>query len=224
MDKILKEKNRRNERVLTTYRLSQKQKRTWRPRLIAHYGHVCYYCKGQFLEVIHTMQGMANPLSEEWDHLNNREYDNRVENLVLAHKVCNSKKKYNERMREDAMTQLRDNEIHGISEFNQVEVSQDPKELEDEKNREYNEEIYANTEFAKITQEYVAEKLKTVERIPYKTTIDSITYLAFEKVGHGSQNSIRRIMDMLCSEEGIYYKYRDGGKQWISKTNPMFGK
>lgn len=166
---------------------------------------------------------MTNPLSEEWDHLNNKEYDNRIENVVLAHKVCNSKKKFNQRMREEAMTQLRENEIRGISEF-VVQTKENAETLEDEKNREYNEEIYANTEFAKISQEYIAEKLKTVERIPYKTTLDSVTYLAFQKVGHASQNAIRRQFDMLCSEEGVYYKYRDGGKQWISKTNPMFGK
>ena len=77
---------------MTTYRLGTKQKRMWNPRLDAHYGNVCFYCKTTFLVEQHMIQGMTNPLMMEYDHLNNREYDNRIENIVKSHKQCNSKK------------------------------------------------------------------------------------------------------------------------------------
>lgn len=207
-----------------TYRLTEKQKRSWRPRLIKQYGLVCFYCKAPFVIELHTLQGMQNPLAEEYDHLNDKEYDNRIENTVLSHKMCNSKKRFDPQMKQVAIDQLRENEIHGIKETNQSESTITPEEIEDNKNREYNEEIYANSEFAKITIEFLAKKLKDEKRIPYKTTIDSITYLCFDRLGHASQNSIRRTIDMLTSEEGRYYKFRDGGKQWISKDNPLFSK
>lgn len=209
---------------MATYRLSQKQKRNWRPRLIAHYGHICYYCETPFLMEQHTMNGMQNPLAEEHDHLNDKEYDNRIENVVLAHKMCNSKKRFEPKMKERALEQLRTNEAFGIPELYTVDFQENAVEIEDEKNREYNEEIYSNSEFAKITIEYLATKFKETDKIPFKSTVDSITYLCFERLGHASQNSIRRALDMFTSEEGTYYKFRDGGKQWISRNNPILGK
>ena len=73
---------------LTTYRIGVKQKRIWSPRLDAYYGTVCFYCKDKFIDEQHTIQGMTNPLIMEYDHLNDAEYDNRIENIVKAHKQC----------------------------------------------------------------------------------------------------------------------------------------
>lgn len=209
---------------MTTYRLGTKQKRMWNPRLDAFYGRVCFYCETPFLDEQHMIQGMTNPLLKEYDHANDKEYDNRIENILPCHKMCNSKKRYNQPMKDKALDQLRFNESHGIPEVAQIqELSVDEKE--NENGKDHNDEIYSNIEFMKITEEYLESNLQGDSiKIPLKSTIDSVAMLCFKKVGHGSPTSIRRAIDMLCSDEGNYYKYRDGGKQWISKQNPLLGK
>jgi hypothetical protein len=94
---------------------------------------------------------------------------------------------------------------------------------EESKIRENNEELFSNPEFIKITIEYIEEKLSTVDRIPYKTTCDAIAMRCFNIIGHCSPMTIYRNVGMLVSDEGPLYKWRDGGKQWISKKNPLFG-
>lgn len=206
---------------MTTHRLTQKLKRVYRSRLIKMYGDVCFYCETPFLNVQHVIDGMTNPLSMEHDHLNDKEYDNRIENVVMSHKVCNQSKRLgNQKYILKAVDQLKNNERTGIIGFEPLEPTSDDEAL-----RDYNEEIYDNTEFAKITLEYLVKHLPTnASKIPYKSSIDSITKICFDKVGHCSQNTIKRIMDMYASDEGDYYIYREGGKRWISKTNPLFSK
>ncbi len=195
-------------------------KRVFRAKLIALYGDVCFYCESEFLVCQHVIQGMVNPYAEEYDHFNDLEWDNRIENVCRSHKVCNQRKKHNPLLKKKALEQLKKNERTGVIGFEPLDPTPD-----DEAIREYNEEMYANTEFAKLTTEYLVKHLPTnSSRLPYKSSVDSITMICFDAIGHCSQNTIRRILDMLCSDEGNYYKYREGGKQWISKTNPMFTK
>jgi|APSaa5957512535_1039671.scaffolds.fasta_scaffold61305_2 hypothetical protein len=207
---------------MTTYRIGVKQKRLWLPRLESHYGKICFYCQTPFMNDQHRLAGMTNPYLRELDHLNDAEHDNRIENVVQAHKMCNSKKRYSQPMKDKALEQLRLNESTGIPEINEaLDLSDDQKE--NEKERDSNDEIYSNVEFMKISKEYLESKLQgDTTRLPYKSTLDSIAMRCFKRVGHGSPVSIRRAIDMLCSDEGDYYKYRDGGKQWISRENPLF--
>jgi|SaaInlStandDraft_2_1057019.scaffolds.fasta_scaffold49037_3 hypothetical protein len=209
---------------MTTYRLTVKQKRTWRGRLIAHYGDVCFFCEQPFLVCNHNMHGMVNPLVEEHCHLNDKEYDNRIENIVRGHKMCNTRMKTDSKWKLVALTQLKENERTGMKGYDEVSQEQSMDDAESIKERDYNEEIYASTEFAKITLEYLEVNLQDNARIPYKSTKDSITMIAFKKVGHASQNAIGKKIDMYCSDEGQFYKYREGGKQWISRTNPLLTK
>ncbi len=209
---------------MSTYRLTIKQKRTWRGRLIAHYGDCCFFCKSQFLECQHVIDRMQNPLVEEYCHLNDKEYDNRIENLVRGHKMCNTRMKTDVYWKDVAMTQLRENERTGIKAYAEKDADAQMGEAETVKERDYNEEIYASTEFARITLEYLELNLQDNARLPYKATKDNITMIAFKAVGHASQNAIGKKIDMFCSDEGAFYKYRDGGKQWISKTNPLLTK
>ncbi len=208
---------------MTTYRIGVKQKRIWSPRLDAYYGTVCFYCKDKFIDEQHTIQGMTNPLIMEYDHLNDAEYDNRIENIVKAHKQCNSKKKYDDSMKQLAIEQLRLNEATGIPEVGITEES--PEQKENDLQRNVNDELYSNVEFMKISMEYLESHLQgDCVKLPFKSTLDSIAMICFKRVGHGSPVSIRRAMDMLVSDEGDYYRYRDGGKQWISKQNPLLSK
>jgi len=192
---------------MTTNRLTTKQKRSWRSIIIRHYGHVCFYCKDKFLpEYL--------PFSEEWDHLNCKEWDNRIENVVLAHRECNNKKKYNPDWQILAIEHLEENEKSGVL----------VRECEREKTNHrptppYSEEIYSNAEFTKIAEEYLAEHLAVDERIPYKSTLDTIAYRCYKAVGHGTSKTLRDIVDMLASAEAKYEVVRDGGKRWIQKRN-----
>jgi len=206
-----------------TYRLGTKQKRLWNPRLDNHYGNLCFYCKTEFIEVEHMIQGMTNPLLMEFDHLNDREYDNRIENIVKSHKSCNSKKRYDKTMKDQALEQLRLNESQGIAEAGTIEEI--PEHKENEAQRNERDEIYSNIEFMKISIEYLESNLQgDCIRLPYSSTVDSIAMRCFKQVGHGSPVSIRRTLNMVTSDEGDYYRYREGGKQWISKQNPLLSK
>lgn len=206
-----------------TYRIGIKQKRDWTPRLDAHYGKICFYCETPFLAEQHEVSGMTNPYLKELDHLNDKEFDNRIENVVQAHKMCNSKKRYSQPMKDRALEQLRLNESTGIPMIRIVDET--PEQKENDKERNANDEIYSNVEFMKISMEYLTSNLQgDCVRLPYKSTVDNIAMRCFKMVGHGSPVSIRRAIDMLCSDEGDFYKYRDGGKQWISKENPLLTK
>lgn len=192
---------------MTTNRVTTKQKRNWRSILIRYYGYVCFYCMGIFVpEYL--------PLSEEWDHLNDKEWDNRIENLVFAHRECNNKKKDNSDWQILAKEQLKQNEKSGVlaRECEREKINHRPTTL-------YPEEIYSNAEFIKIAQEYLAENLSVDDRIPYKSTLDAIAMKCFKAVGHGTPKTLRDIIDMLASTEGNYEIMRDGGKRWIQKRN-----
>ncbi len=76
-----------------TTRLTTKQRREYRPLLIKYYGHVCFYCKDEFIDEKHTIDGYKNGYLENYDHLNCIESDNRIENIVFAHVKCNQQKK-----------------------------------------------------------------------------------------------------------------------------------
>lgn len=199
----------------------------WTPALVKFYGKVCYYCESQFIEEQHRCFGYESPYKMVYDHLNDMNDDNRPANIVLAHNICNQRKKRSDQWKLKASIQLKQNEVDGI--IDQLCENENRKNAirdentEDDKNREYNEELFSNPEFMKIAEEYILEKLSVAERIPYKTTRDSIAMKCFKIIGHCSPNTIDRAIDMLVSDEGKLYKFRDGGKQWISKKNPLMG-
>jgi len=63
-------------------------------------------------------------------------------------------------------------------------------------------EIDSNIEFSRITKEFLTDRLKSrkgrppVEKeLDFKVTLNTITYLCRKETGHGSQNTIRRIID-----------------------------
>lgn len=71
---------------MTTKQLTMTRKVKWISYLINRDGKECFYCEQRFIE--------HNPRYRRvFDHLNNNEHDNRVENLVLCHSYCNELKK-----------------------------------------------------------------------------------------------------------------------------------
>ena len=73
-------------------------------------GDICFYCLRLFVPEVQRW-------TREFDHLNNDETDNRVENLVFAHRECNNKKKNYIDWQLLAQTKLQENEKSGISSY-----------------------------------------------------------------------------------------------------------
>ncbi len=202
-----------------TYRLTQKQKRDYLPSLHKHYGKVCFYCDNPFLEVPHILDGMQSPLLMEFDHLDDIESNNEIENIVQAHKVCNQRKKNNPALKEKAINQLMINQATGIAGYESGCVNTDDEIL-----REKNPEIYSSNRIFRETQDYLDRELKKQYRIPFISTKNNIAMICRKKYGFGSAQSVGNAIGLLTSDEADYHKFRDDGKQWLSKTNPMFGK
>ena len=195
-----------------TKQLTANQKAKWFPLKIEQDGNVCWYCKMEFVEQVFKWR-------REWDHLNNHENDNRFENFVLAHQECHQKKKFDFDMQFLAREKLKENESSGSL-----------GEREGEKNAdiqtETNMEIDSNIEFARITEEFLTERLKSrngkqpVEtELDSKITMDTITYLCRKETGHGSQNTIRRIIDEFCCPFADFEKVKKKGRFVIQLRN-----
>jgi len=169
-------------------------------------GNICFYCKMPFVRQVLKW-------TREFDHLNNNPLDNNIENLVLCHRECNNKKKNNIEWQTLAMEKLDENTRSG-----DVGVREKIPQVET------NTEIDSNMEFNKITYEYLAERLlpqrgkQAVEsEIDFKETLDTITFRCYRRHKHSSQNTIRRILDMLCCSEGNFEKVKNNGR-WIIQT------
>lgn len=190
-----------------TKRLTMTQKSRWLSYLIKRDGNCCFYCEQRFLKSDQRWQRV-------FDHLNNKVEDNRPENLVLSHWRCNEQKKNDTDMQIRAYEKLENNE--------HLAESLGVEERKNLTNTETNMEIDTNTEFSKAAEEYLIEHLfphngkPALETIlDYKETLDSITLRCYRKNNHASQNTIRRILDMLCSLEGNFEIVKSEGRRKI---------
>lgn len=190
-----------------TKRLTMRQKSKWLSYLIERDGNCCFYCEQRFLNSDQRWERV-------FDHLNNREDDNRPENLVLSHWKCNEQKKSDGDMQIRAIEKLENNE--------HLAESLGVEERKNLVNMETNMEIDTNREFSKITEEYLIEHLFPHHGKPalettldYKEILDSITLRCYRKNTHASQNTIRRILDMFCSSEGNFEILKSEGRRKI---------
>ncbi|MBT4328100.1 MAG: hypothetical protein HOD60_14540 [Candidatus Nitrosopelagicus sp.] len=174
------------------------------PIIIKRDGNVCFYCLMGFEPKVERWK-------REFDHLNNDNSDHRIENLVLAHKECNNKKKWDSDWQIKAHAKLDDNTKNGY-----VGVREKNPHIET------SEEIDSNREFSKITSEYLIENLlphkgnlPIEEKIDFKMCLDTITLRCHKLYGHASQNTIRRILDMFCCSEGDFEKIKQNGRWMI---------
>jgi len=198
---------------MKTKQLTQNQKVKWTTLIIKRdYADVqeptCFFCNQIFLE--------GDPRwKKEWEHLNNNPEDNRPENLVWAHHFCNQKKKTDYDWQILADEKLQENIRWAESES---ESLGEGEELTD-KETQPNEQIDANKEASRITEQYLIERLLSngnhppVEtRLDYNDARDSITYLCYKKFGHGSQNTIDRILKMLTSKVSPFDRRKENGR------------
>lgn len=167
-------------------RLTARQKLHKRNIFLERDGTKCLYCK---LEL--------NPDECVIDHLNNVEYDNNDENLVLCHQSCNLEKRNSPEYQLIANEKL---------EFNQKHIF---TQLEDKSQYGNSPEIEHNVNVRQYAKQFLQEKVMTDGKIEYSDILDGLTYLCSEKFGHCSQVSIRRHLDALCSSFGPFMKIKN---------------
>ena len=177
------------------------------PQLVHRDGDVCFYDQMPFVQEIQGMQ-------RTFDHLNNDEYDNRIENLVLCHWDCNQKKKNDYDMQLKAIDKLNQNVSSGSlgGRENLLTAYEGTDELtEGEVNRIIN----------KLTTTYLQERLPDNDQdtfLSFSDTLNSITYLVQQDTkGRGSQVAVRRAIDVRCCSIGEFQILREDGKRVIRR-------
>lgn len=183
------------------------------PIILSRDGENCFYCEKpfptKFLGVIKFP--FDRNMERVYDHLSNDPTDNRVENLVFAHSICNQQKKNNQAWINKAKTKLRDNE-----------KSSDIPIAHAGTDKETSTETDSNNVFCEIALTSLAEYLQPNNDNPPKKQfinrkefLDETAGKAYKVVGHASQITLARIVDMFCTKQFRYIKERDAQRKWI---------
>ncbi len=180
-------------------------------RIIHRDGDKCFFCPIPFVNRIKAKLTNQEDYIREWDHLNNDETDNREENLVHAHRKCNRNKKFNAEMQVKATEKLKENER--LAEIPQAHSKTD---------KETTAETDTNAVFINIAKSYLEEMLLShsgrpsiEDNLNLKETADILAGKGIKKCGHGSPITFRRIIDVMCSGEFSFEKYKEDGVWYI---------
>jgi len=197
--------------------LTLHQKAKWTPIILQRDfpdGHTpeCFYCKQEFIDRDPDYQ-------KEFEHLNNNDSDNRPENLVWAHSKCNELKKNNVEWQVLAHEKLRKNErwyFESVGEGGRERSNTAHTQVQP------NEQIDANADASNEAEKYLAERLLPQggriaidDKLDFNEASHVITYRCYKKHGHGSQNTITRILKMLTCEDSPFERVKIDGRTWI---------
>lgn len=194
-------------------KLSSHMKKSMSPQIDARDGIDCFYCeKGFQHKLMNLIQMSKNDNPKEFDHLNNDETDNRFENLVHGHRLCNQRKKLGFREWEiKAKRKLKDNERSANIPTSHANTD-----------KETATETDTNSIFSEIMLKELAYYLQPQKNgearkteIPKKEFLDYVAGKGYKQVGHASQNSMGRILDMFCTSEFPYIKEKNENKQYV---------
>jgi len=144
-----------------------------------------------------------------FDHLNNNREDNRLENIVLACQSCNNKKPNNSDMKDIAMMQLKRNENSNFL------VGREKKFLKDDITKEASPEIEINVSNSEITEQFLEERIERDGYVEFTEALHCSVYLCKEKIGHGSQQSIRNYLKTLTCEVAPFKVIHDENNRKI---------
>jgi len=179
-----------------TLTAAQKDKKI--PIIIKRDGNVCFFCKQEFVEQISGLQRFI-------DHANDNGKDGRIENLLLAHRSCNEKKKNNLDWKILAQEKLEEN-------LHRVESLSEREKKEDTHGDELTEGAI-NLIINKLVQAELESKLpkNSQKTLSYSKTMKSITYLVIQQTGgRGSETAVRRSLDAHCSEIALWGDRKEG--------------
>lgn len=192
-------------------------------KLIILDGDVCYYCKVQGLPA-EFVPGHKH-LKRTMDHLNRNEQDHRLENLALAHAMCNQKHKDNHtEISVLAQMKLKENvnsDRQSLSEKESEGAQVRAGEKAEPRDTNALKETDINMIVNKITIAYLEEKLPkdSEKEILYSQALRSIHYLTIKETGgRGSEQAVRRAINAQCSEYAPWEEYAAGvGKRLIRR-------
>lgn len=188
-------------------------KSKFEPIILARDGANCFYCEKPFPTKIFGVITLPidKDQSKEYDHLNNDKAYNEVQNLVFAHRICNRQKMFNQAWINKARTKLRDNER-----------SADLPSAHADTDKEISAESDTNNIFSQIVLETLAFFLQKegnnpprTEEVNVKEFLDLVAGKAYKIIGHASQVTMRRILDMFCTKEFQYVKEKNNEWRWI---------
>lgn len=194
-------------------KLSSHLKRLYDPQIDDRDGKDCFYCEKSFPSKVVNFITMSidKNMEKEFDHLNNDDTDNRLENLVHAHRICNKHKMQNTSWIQKAKAKLRDNERSA-----RIPVSHANTD------KETATETDSNAIFCEIVLKELAYYLQPngqvsarTEELMHKEFLDLVAGKAYKITGHASQNTMRRIVDMFCTKEYPYVKEKNDEKRFI---------
>ena len=185
--------------------LTTSQKDRAKPFLTKKQEGKCLFCK----DPLTFVTSPNDPLHTTTEHLDGNVFNNKIENLALAHKRCNNDKKHNADYQIIAKAQLEEN--HNSFDSLSESASKAPK------GREASIEIDVNKAYAQLTKEYLNARLKTENKpaINKKDACRSIAYLMFEKISQGSPYTAQRHIEMFTSSVGPYEEIEEGGETLI---------
>jgi hypothetical protein len=197
---------------LVAKKLSTHLKKVFGPQIDDRDGKNCFYCELPFQHVLWDMISISkDPNPKEFDHLNNDEEDNRLENLVHAHRFCNQRKKNDNEWIVKAKKKLRDNERSASIPVSHANTQ-----------KETATETDTNAIFSEIVLKELANYLMPKangealrQEIPLKEFLDLVAGKGYKECGHASQNTMRRIIDMFTTTEFPYIKVKDNKKSII---------
>ena len=142
------------------------------------------------------------------EHLNSDRRNNRPENIAFSCQSCNIKKINSQEMQKKALDKLEENK--------KFEKVMSDKKINNENLAELTStEIEINESNTDITERYFAEQIKKHGFIPFKDTLNSLTYICKKRTNHGSQPAIRNYIAYLTSPEAPYKIVRDENNRKI---------
>jgi hypothetical protein len=198
---------------LVAKKLSVHLKRKYSPMIDDRDGTNCFYCDKAFptKKIKNILFPIDKNLSKEFDHLNNDRTDNRFENLVHAHRICNRQKSKNNDWIYKAKAKLRDNEKS--ADFPIAHAGTD---------KVTSSETDSNSVYCEVILKTLGQHLHPIGNLPArnqfvfrKEFLDLVAGKAYKLTGHASQITMGRILDMFCTSEYSYIKQKDESRKWI---------
>ena len=185
--------------------LTTAEKNRLTPYLLRRDGPNCFYCKKPFDYTIKDLHRTV-------DHLNNQTKgteNNERENLVLCHWKCNQLKKSYPEYQLMAQNKIHENRVS----FDSLDES------EATPHKPASKEIDLNVALKKLTWEYLNERLVRQGKpaINYNDAAHSISYIFWERTGHGSSETVKRHLNDFCSTAAPFNAIEENGETVIIK-------